>query len=119
MNAAAAAPRAPVDTTAFDRSSLTVYLKDVVTLVLENRPADPIAFIADYLRRVLSGASPVSRAYQYITLSPHHRQAFMDNAVVAFSVLDAGGEKEGGSCLFFLFFFLRLLKLQLFLHTSP
>jgi len=28
------------------------------------------------------GASPVSRAYQYITLSPHHRQAFMDNAVV-------------------------------------
>lgn len=105
MNAAAAAPRAPVDTTAFDRSSLTVYLKDVVTLVLENRPADPIAFIADYLRRVLSGASPVSRAYQYITLSPHHRQAFMDNAVVAFSVLDAGGEKEGGSCLFFLFVF--------------
>jgi hypothetical protein len=60
-----------------------------------NYPEDPVAFIADYLRRVLSGASSVSRAYQYITLSPHHRQAFMDNAVVAFSVLDAGEEGRG------------------------
>ena len=94
MYATEPSPRLPVDPTAFDRSSLTVYLKDVVTLVLENRPADPIGFIADYLRRVLSGASSVSRAYQYLTLSPHHRQAFMDNAVVAFSVLDAG-ERDG------------------------
>ena len=85
-----------VDPSAFDRSSLTVYLKDAVTLVLENRPADPVGFIADYLRRVLSGASNVSRAYQYLTLSPHHRQAFMDNAVVAFSVLDTGGDDTRG-----------------------
>ena len=67
-----------------------MYLKDVVTLVLENRPEDPVAFVADYLRRVLSGASPLSRAYQYLTLSPHYRRAFVDNATVAFSVLDAG-----------------------------
>jgi len=93
--AAAAAPRALVDLADFDRSSLTVYLKDVLTLVLENRPADPVAFIADYLWRVLGGACQVSRAYQYVTLSPRHRQAFMDNAVVAFSVLDdAGGRRR-------------------------
>jgi len=72
---------------AFDESGLTVYLKDVVTLCLENRPEDPVAFIADYLRRVLKGASPVSRAYQYLRLSPHHRRAFVDNAVAAHAVL--------------------------------
>jgi hypothetical protein len=89
-SASASTSRPPLDVSAFDRSNLTVYLKDVVTLVLENRPEDPVAFVADYLRRVLSGASPLSRAYQYLTLSPHHRQAFVDNATVAFSVLDAG-----------------------------
>ena len=89
-SASASMSRPPLDVSAFDRSNLTVYLKDVVTLVLENRPEDPVAFVADYLRRVLSGASPLSRAYQYLTLSPHYRQAFVDNATVAFSVLDAG-----------------------------
>ena len=43
---------------AFDASGLTVYLKDVVTLCLENRPEDPVAFVAEYLRRVTRGASP-------------------------------------------------------------
>ena len=89
-SASASTSRPPLDVSVFDRSNLTVYLKDVVTLVLENRPEDPVAFVADYLRRVLSGASPLSRAYQYLTLSPHYRQAFVDNATVAFSVLDAG-----------------------------
>ena len=35
----------PVDVRAFDTSGLTIYLKDVVTLLLENRPADPIVFV--------------------------------------------------------------------------
>ena len=85
---AARSPAAPdpLDVAAFDASSLTVYLKDAVALVLENRPDDPVAFIAEYLRRVLHGASPVARAHQYLTLSPHHRDAFVDNAVVAHDV---------------------------------
>ena len=85
---------------AFDASGLTVYLKDVVTLCLENRPEDPVAFVAEYLRRVTRGASPVSRACQYLRLAPHHRRAFVDNAVVAHAVLcgDAtgGGAKRPG-----------------------
>ncbi len=31
------------------RSGVTSYVRDVLTLVLETRPADPIAFIAEYL----------------------------------------------------------------------
>ena len=53
---------------AFDASGLTVYLKDVVTLCLENRPSDPVAFIAEYLRRVTHRTTPVSRACQYLRL---------------------------------------------------
>jgi tubulin polyglutamylase complex subunit 1 len=79
---------------AFDASGLTVYLKDVVTLCLENRPEDPVAFVAEYLRRVTRGASPVSRACQYLRLAPHHRRAFVDNAVVAHAVLC--GDATGG-----------------------
>ena len=77
---------------AFDASGLTVYLKDVMTLCLENRPSDPVAFVAEYLRRVTRGASPVSRACQYLRLAPHHRRAFVDNAVIAHAVLCAGAE---------------------------
>ena len=94
---AARSPAAPdpLDVAAFDASSLTVYLKDAVALVLENRPDDPVAFIAEYLRRVLHGASPVARAHQYLTLSPHHRDAFVDNAVVAHDVLGAASGPRG------------------------
>ena len=77
----------------FDASGLTVYLKDVVTLCLENRPADPVAFIAEYLRRVTRRTTPVSRACQYLKLAPHHRRAFMDNAAVAHAGLSAGSNK--------------------------
>lgn len=30
-----------------ERAGVTAYLKDVTTLLLENRPADPIHFIAE------------------------------------------------------------------------
>ena len=89
-SASASMSRPPLDVSAFDRSNLTVYLKDVVTLVLGELPGIPSRSSRTTSRRVLSGASPLSRAYQYLTLSPHYRQAFVDNATVAFSVLDAG-----------------------------
>jgi len=30
-----------------DRNGITTYLKDVITLVLENRPEEPLDFMAD------------------------------------------------------------------------
>ena len=89
--------RPQLDVASFDASQLTVYLKDVLTLALENRPEDPIAFASDYLRRVLGGAGAVARAHQYLALSPHTRRAFTDNALLAFDVLSgSGGDEEGG-----------------------
>ena len=46
-----------------DRYGVTAYMKDVVTLLLENRPPEPIDFIADYFRTVIQGSSPLLRAY--------------------------------------------------------
>eukprot|EP00755_Sulcionema_specki_P014877 Sspe_Gene.57863::Locus_31750_Transcript_1_1_Confidence_1.000_Length_924::g.57863::m.57863 len=76
-----------------DKYSVTAYLKDVVTLLLENRPDSPVEFIADYFRNVIQGTSPMIRSYRYIKLTKRNRQAFWDNLVAAYATLD---EKRGG-----------------------
>lgn len=72
-----------------DRCGVTAYMKDVVTLLLENRPAQPIAFIAKYFKTVTQGSSPLLRAYRYIQLAPPSHTAFVDNLVAAYVALDA------------------------------
>ena len=72
-----------------DRHGVTAYLKDVVTLLLENRPDSPIAFIAHYFRTVTQGSSPLLRAYRYIRLASPEQDAFTDNLVASYSALDS------------------------------
>ena len=67
-----------------DRYGVTAYMKDVVTLLLENRPPEPIDFIADYFRTVIQGSSPLLRAYRYVRLAQPHQKAFTDNLVAAY-----------------------------------
>ena len=72
-----------------DRYGVTAYMKDVVTLLLENRPASPIAFMSKYFRTVTQGSSPLLRAYRYIKLASPTQDAFIDNLVSAYVALDA------------------------------
>lgn len=72
-----------------DRYGVTAYMKDVVTLLLENRPSSPIAFMAKYFRTVTQGSSPLLRAYRYIRLANPSQDAFVDNLVSAYVALDA------------------------------
>jgi hypothetical protein len=90
-----------------DRHGVTAYMKDVVTLLLENRPASPIAFISKYFLTVTQGSSPLLRAYRYIQLTAPHRSAFVDNLVAAYATLDSrrGASHVTGADL------LRLLRL--------
>ena len=90
-----------------DRYGVTAYMKDVVTLLLENRPDDPTAFMLKYFRTVTQGSSPLLRAYRYIRLAPPSQDAFIDNLVSAYVALDAkrGVSGVNGSEL------LRLLRL--------
>lgn len=71
-----------------DRHGVTAYLKDVVTLLLENKPESPIAFIAQYFRTVTQGSSPLLRAYRYIKLASPEQDAFTDNLVASFTSLE-------------------------------
>lgn len=90
-----------------ERCGVTAYLKDVVTLMLENQPPNPLAFMAHYFQQVTKGSSALSRAYRYIRLAEPEQQVFRDNLVAAFHSLESRGDEGfvAGSDL------LRLLRL--------
>eukprot|EP00967_Tisochrysis_lutea_P007041 scaffold8376_cov33-Tisochrysis_lutea.AAC.2 len=75
-------------TTRLVRLGVTAYMKDMVTLLLENRPDEPIGFITDYFRTVLAGSNQLTRALRFIKLSPAGHSAFEDNLVAAYASLD-------------------------------
>ena len=72
-----------------DRCGVTAYMKDCVTLLLENRPDEPLTFMGDYFRTVTQPSSPLLRAYRYIRLAPIDRPPFPDNLVAAYAALDS------------------------------
>ncbi|KAG8459799.1 hypothetical protein KFE25_014362 [Diacronema lutheri] len=71
-----------------DKSGLWAYLKDVVTLLLENRPDEPVDAIADYFRHILQGSSPMLRAHRFIRLARPGAPSFADNLLAAYCALD-------------------------------
>jgi len=71
-----------------ERTGVTPYLKDVITLLLENRPAQPVDFIQDYFKNVILGTSSFLRSYRYICFTERGRQTFMDNLAAAYKTLD-------------------------------
>ncbi|KAJ4460660.1 putative tubulin polyglutamylase complex subunit 1 [Paratrimastix pyriformis] len=72
-----------------DRYGVGAYLKDVATLLLENRPDDPCAFIEQYFRNAMQqeGSNDIMRAYRYLRLAPFSMPTFLDNVVSAFTNL--------------------------------
>ena len=73
----------------FEMLGLTAYMKDVVALLLENRPEDPVAFVAEYFATASRGAPPLARSYEWIRYSDRSREAFMDNLVTAYNALNS------------------------------
>jgi|EP01044_Picomonas_judraskeda_P013054 hypothetical protein len=53
------------------RHSVTLIMHDMLAVLLENRPADPIDFISDYFDHVAQadGVDPIARSCRYIRLS--------------------------------------------------
>lgn len=53
------------------RHSVTLIMHDLLAVLLENRPADPIDFISDYFDHVAQGdaGDPIERCCRYIRLS--------------------------------------------------
>lgn len=78
-----------------DRCGLTAYLSDALTLMLENQPAAPIAFLAQYFRQVNKPCTPLERAYRCIQLADPETEAFVDNLVAAFHMLESQHSARG------------------------
>ncbi|KAL9642160.1 hypothetical protein ABK040_007165 [Willaertia magna] len=69
----------------FDQTGVTTYLKDAITLILENRPEDPLEFLSEYFNNVVKGSNSLTRSYRYIKLAKRNQEAFFDNLVAAYN----------------------------------
>eukprot|EP00753_Platysulcus_tardus_P005710 PLAT13633.1.p1 GENE.PLAT13633.1~~PLAT13633.1.p1 ORF type:complete len:227 (+),score=59.52 PLAT13633.1:73-681(+) len=63
-------------------------MKDVVTLLLEKRPEDPVVFIAEYFRNVLHGSNPLLRAYRFLSMTDLEKETFLEGLASAYVSLD-------------------------------
>eukprot|EP00759_Apiculatamorpha_spiralis_P003972 PhF_6_TR12253/c0_g1_i1/m.19417 len=76
--------------------TVNAYLKDAVTLMLECRPLDPLAFLSEYF------ANPnASKSYRYIRLSQRARHTFWDHTYAAFLAAEGDSPGSGVSCIEF------------------
>lgn len=78
------------------RSGITSYMKDVISILLEHRPEDPLEHIADYFSNVVHGVPAVTRAYRQIKLGHYTRSSFMDNVALAYSTMSVQKGSLGG-----------------------
>lgn len=78
-----------------DRFGVTTYMKDVITLLLENRPEDCLQFMSNYFSNVVHGSSYMIRSYRYIKLTSRNREAFFDNLVAAYHSLNNSPPSSG------------------------
>ena len=70
-------------------------LKEAISVLLENRPENPILFLADYFRNKTQGmGSNVMKAYKLITQNKVDMKSFEDNVFMAYTELDKIPSKE-------------------------
>lgn len=78
-----------------DRYGISAHLKDIVALLLENRPQNPVEFVSEYFRNANHGSSPIMRSYHYIRLTTQSRSAFMHNLVSSYTALQSKSGSVG------------------------
>jgi len=71
-------PRTPLSPEGYiDRHNIHVFLKDVVSLLVQLRPERPLEFIADFFGNVLNGRHVLMREYEYINSCARNRWDFI------------------------------------------
>ena len=76
-----------------ERHGVNTCLQEMVGAMLENRPADPVVFAADYLEHAAAlagraGGDPMERCYRYIRLAVPGSPSFMDNLAAGYAAVD-------------------------------
>lgn len=94
-----------------DRYGVTAYFQDALTVLLENQPSSPIAFMSQYFHEVTKMNTPLQRAHRCIQLASPEHDAFSDNLVAAFHAVDSQ-HPSGGMTGRDLVRLLRLLSTQ-------
>ena len=69
------------------RVGVTNQMQEVLTKIIENRPEDPIGFLADYFEMLGDKTDRVCKAHQQVCLTHHSKAAFHTNVRIAFDLL--------------------------------
>ncbi|CAG9328420.1 unnamed protein product [Blepharisma stoltei] len=77
-----------------EKTGVTAVLKDLMTVLLENRPENPVQFISEYLKTSSQSCTGILKSYKLIKLCREEHDSFMDNLVAAYMNLDS---KRGGN----------------------
>ncbi|CAH1788452.1 unnamed protein product [Owenia fusiformis] len=86
-------PQSETERQFLERTQVSSQIKDVLTKVIENRPLDPIAFIADYFESVGDKSNRLSKSHQQLLLTHHSRPAFEANVRIAYDILSLSKAK--------------------------
>lgn len=70
-----------------ERCGAGIALRDAMSKIIENRPDDPISFLADYFHNLSTREDGIKRAVQEIRLTEFGKQAFSTNLVNAYEIL--------------------------------
>eukprot|EP00128_Syssomonas_multiformis_P012712 Colp12_sorted_trinity150504_noHs@10277 len=71
-----------------ERTGITEQFHNILEILLENRPEEPIDFIAEYFQNLANGLEFQAEALQLIKLCHHSKAPFMDNMVRSYMALN-------------------------------
>lgn len=71
----------------YEKSGISAHIKEVLSLLVENRPKDPLSFLSQYFAALVEEVNPIVKAQRLLCLTHHSRPAFQDNVVSAYKLL--------------------------------
>ncbi|PFX28859.1 Tubulin polyglutamylase complex subunit 1 [Stylophora pistillata] len=77
------------------RSGITSEIKEAITLIIENRPDDPIAFMAEFFDSHANTTTALVKAHQKLLLAHHSRPSFQVNLAAAYNILKRQKNSNG------------------------
>lgn len=77
------------------RTGVTSEIKDAITLLIENRPEDPIMFMAEFFDSHANPTTALMKSHQKLLLVHHSRLSFQSNLVQAYNILKQQKNSDG------------------------
>ncbi|XP_074656705.1 tubulin polyglutamylase complex subunit 1-like [Tubulanus polymorphus] len=78
-----------------DRTGASAQIRDALAKILENRPKDPISFLADYFDSFDNNHDLVTKAFQQLNLTHFSKPVFETNVRLAYETLNSKKVAKG------------------------